>query len=333
MKSYKKFDLINPQSEFFRILRRLPQPCIEGPWIAGGSVWKAMEGLPIECDIDFFFKDEAQLFETKRLINSIPYVNRIVKEKQNRFNTTYDIHIFDRDYEKTVKVQFISFKKWPNPKELLDAFDFTACQFLLDGETIHVGDDSIEHLKTRKIILNRVKKSEMTLHHLQRYLDKGFTISDDQRKLLEDLKGVTNKLIIRNEETGNLEVRENVETDNDWTNYGRDIGFDVGEAQVQYAPYQTLTAPTPEIQLNGQFGQVEYNILTNNTTNQYIGRLDGTLAGNYVNLGVNPNYYTTHTINAPNVNMTEYVYAPNEGLVAEEPQPYRTPYPVVPTNY
>lgn len=311
MKTYKTHDLINPNFEFFKILKKLPALSVDGPWIAGGSIWKSMENIPLECDIDFFFKDENQLNETKRLMNSMPYIHRIIKEKQNRFNTTYDFHIHDGDYDKTVKIQFISFKQWPNPKELLDNFDFTACQFLFDGNEIHTGDDSIEHVKAKKIVLNRVKKPELTLYHLQRYLDKGFTISDDQKKLLEDLKGVANKEIIRNQEIGNLEVAENVNVDVDWTNYdGPNI--EAGPQILDNDDNYFWTTPPINIPMNLENEHVITGTVP--TTNRFNDV--------YANTPINPNFYGRYIGNpAPEV-YTPTIYtnetAPDVNIITED---------------
>ena len=180
MKAYKFNDFVKQDSELFRILRKLPRPDKDGPWISGGSIWKSIEGQSLDCDLDFFFASPQQREVYMRIIRSVPYVNRILSEKTNGFNTTFDFHIYDNGYNKTVPIQYVSFRYGKNIEEILDSFDFTACQFAYDGETLFVGDNAFEHLKERKIVFHKISDAAATSFHLKKYIDKGFTVSREQ---------------------------------------------------------------------------------------------------------------------------------------------------------
>jgi len=157
-------------------------------------VWKAIENIPLDCDIDFFFRDKAQLEEYLRKLKSIPYVYHIVTEKTNKYNTTFGFHIYERDYNKTVTVQFISCRFCDSLEKLLSGFDFTACQFGFNGSHLIVGDTSFDDLKSRTIRFNDVRNTTATAIHLKKYLDRGFKLPPDQAKKLEDLlRALANK--------------------------------------------------------------------------------------------------------------------------------------------
>ena len=185
---------VNQDSELFRVLRFLPRPQEDGPWLAGGSVWKAIENRPITHDLDFFFKTPKQCIEWVRTLNSIPYVHRIVGEKENKFNRTYQFHVHDKGYNKTVSVQCIHFKYWNTLEELLDGFDFTACQFGFDGKRLFTGDTAFDDMRDRVIRFNKVHDSAATIIHLDKYIRCGFKIpASEQQKFDEIVKTMKNR--------------------------------------------------------------------------------------------------------------------------------------------
>jgi len=179
---------VNQDSEFFRILRYLPRPQKDGPWLAGGSVWKAIENQPVEHDLDFFFYNKDQREQWIRTLNSIPYVHHIVGEKSNKYNTTYSFHINEKGYNKTVAIQAISFRYWSGVEELIDGFDFTACQFGFDGRKLFSGDTAFDDLRTRTIRFNKIHDPRATIIHLNKYITKGFKIPPDQQQKFDDIK-------------------------------------------------------------------------------------------------------------------------------------------------
>ena len=186
-------NFINQDSELWRVLKRLPRPEPDGPWLAGGSVWKAIENCPIAHDIDFFFRDAEQLEQHKRVMNSIPYCYHVVGETKNKYNTTYQFHISEGGYNKTIAVQFVSFRFWSRIEELLDGFDFTACQFGFDGERLVIGDTALEDVRSRVIRFNNVRDSVATAIHLKKYLDKGFSILVNELPKFNEIMASLNK--------------------------------------------------------------------------------------------------------------------------------------------
>jgi hypothetical protein len=179
--------LVDDRCEIWRVLKRLPHPEPDGPWLAGGAVWKSIENWPVNHDLDFFFKNKEQLDRWKRLINSIPYCNCVVGEEDKYYNTTYLFHINDKDYNKTIAIQFISFKFWSSLVKVLEEFDFTACQFGYDGENLVAPALSFQDLKDRVIRLNKVEDPLSTALHLKKYLEKGFNVLESEKQKVEKI--------------------------------------------------------------------------------------------------------------------------------------------------
>ena len=187
MKIGEIYNHVNNDSELFRVLKYLPKVGSNGPWLAGGSVWKAIENRSIEYDLDFFFNSPMQFQIWTRMLKSIPYVHHIVNEKKSKYNTSYQFHICDGKYNKTITIQGVSFKYWKNTEDLLDGFDFTACQFAMDGRNLYVGDTSFEDLKARTIRFNKIHDACATKIHLDKYLQEGFKVSGDQQQRYDEM--------------------------------------------------------------------------------------------------------------------------------------------------
>jgi hypothetical protein len=188
MKTHEIHQFINHDSEFFKILKQIPHIDEDGPWVAGGSVWKSIEQIPLTCDVDIFFKSAQQCEQWYRKLLSLPYVHRIVSDaKSNQYNTTLKYHIYDKGYNKTITLQLISFKFFNNIQELLDGFDFTVCQFGFDGRKLYSGDTSFDDLRNREIIFNNVLDNVATGIHLEKYTKIGFKIPESQKQRYEEI--------------------------------------------------------------------------------------------------------------------------------------------------
>jgi len=189
MKTHSFSNYVKNDSELFTVLKRLPKPEAEGPWIAGGSVWKAIEGIPLDCDIDFFFSSPQQFEVYLGMMRGVPYSTKILKESSNGYNTTFDFHIYERGkINKIQKIQFVCAVFCETPLKLIDSFDFTVCQFAFDGKTLYTGNDSFVHLKERKIVFHNIRDIYATTAHLKKYVDRGFNIPSEESEKFEKLK-------------------------------------------------------------------------------------------------------------------------------------------------
>ena len=141
-------------SDLFKILRHLPPMTEEGPWVAGGALWRTINKEPlVNCDIDVFFKSKSQFEEMSRKMNSLPYVNNVISENRGKWNTNYQYHVNEgKKFNKTVDIQFVNTNRYSSIIKLLNSFDFTVCQFGWDGKNIYTGPSSIDDL-TKKLIV------------------------------------------------------------------------------------------------------------------------------------------------------------------------------------
>jgi len=173
-------------SDLFKVLRHFPSLDEGGPWIAGGSLWRAFNKEPlVNCDIDVFFKSKKQFEEMSRKMGSLPYVNNVLIETKKKWNTLYKYHVNDgKSFNKTVDIQFINMAHYSSLAKLLNSFDFTVCQFGWDGKHLLVGQTSINDLSKKQIVFWSISKYKSLMKHLHRYLNNGFTISSDQTKVL-----------------------------------------------------------------------------------------------------------------------------------------------------
>ena len=119
-----------PNSELFKIIKVLPKLSSGGPWIAGGSVWRTVNNEPLDnCDVDVYFSCKSYYEQACRQMNSYPYVNSILSEKKNKWNTIYQVHVNEGKFDKTIDIQFIGMSYHKRLDSLLDSFDFPVCQF------------------------------------------------------------------------------------------------------------------------------------------------------------------------------------------------------------
>jgi hypothetical protein len=126
----------------------------------------------------------------------LPYAHRIVSDpKSNQYNTSLKYHIHYKGYNKTITLQLVSFRFFDNIKALLDGFDFTACQFGFDGQTLYTGDTSLDDLRNREIIFNNVLDNVATGIHIEKYTKIGFKIPASQRQRYDEIMIKTNQYL------------------------------------------------------------------------------------------------------------------------------------------
>ena len=164
-------------SELFRILKCLPKLDRGGPWVAGGSVWRTVNNEELkDCDVDIFFICKEQYEEMCQKMYGYPFVNNVLSEKRTKWNTTYQIHVNEGKYDKTINVQFIGMSYHNRLDKLLNSFDFPVCQFGYDGKDILIGNKSLSDLEKRQLSINRVNHPKTSLKHMLKYLNNGFVL-------------------------------------------------------------------------------------------------------------------------------------------------------------
>lgn len=142
----------------------------KGPWAAGGSVRKVWEDTYWQDgDIDIFCNSYHQFellsnrltsgypkfIRTYQTDNAVTYKNIATPS----LNTGLDLL---HDPERTITVQLIRKKWYTDWVEVIDNFDFSACQFITDGSVIYASDQAVADCRTR-ILRRPLKQYESDL--------------------------------------------------------------------------------------------------------------------------------------------------------------------------
>jgi hypothetical protein len=174
--------------------KALPYPHPEGPWIAGGSLRRLVIGQdPLEADVDYFFKDQAQYDEWVKEMRALPDVRETGKTDHaisfeavvtasTSLSRGKDLDGSENDAEfevqpkiVVVKVQGIHLQYYANIEAVLDSFDFTITQLGYDGQNLVVGDHTLWDLARRRLALHRLTHGVSTVRRLLKYSSQGFT--------------------------------------------------------------------------------------------------------------------------------------------------------------
>lgn len=150
----------------FKLLEVLPAPMPDGPWIAGGAIRRTVMESPLESDVDFFFRDEAQKAKFHEFMIEKGW---LISEKDHA--TTYGI----KSDNATVIVQAVTISFYPNLESVLDSFDFTITQFGYDGKDLVCGPHALWDLSRKRLALHRLTFGVSTVRRLIKYTRQGFT--------------------------------------------------------------------------------------------------------------------------------------------------------------
>ena len=163
MYEFEKKKLLNSLNEDILELLKNEQ-CI----IAGGSITSLFTRNEIN-DIDIYFRSK------ESLINAL----KEIKGQSTIMAFTDKATMFVKDSSEYA-YQFIHFKFFDNPQEIFDTFDFTVCMGAYDfkAEDFIFHPSFLTHNSQRLLKVNdKTAYPIMTALRVQKYLDKGYTIS------------------------------------------------------------------------------------------------------------------------------------------------------------
>lgn len=140
----------------------------KGAWLGGGALRRTLIGANLDSDFDYFFKsvDHFNTWES-----NLP--KTLKKTRETVHHSQYE-GILDGDVSPTI-IQAIKFKYYQNAYEVLDSFDYTITQFLLDGDKLVTTPESLWDLGNRKLALHRVTYPVATMRRMLKYSNQGFT--------------------------------------------------------------------------------------------------------------------------------------------------------------
>jgi len=150
----------------------LPPLSENGPWIAGGSLFRTKLGLPISTDIDIFFKNDQQMQEYKSKLRS-KYEGKkfeFVTDSNSKYAHNIFIKYMGRDY----KIQLITTNYYDSACKLLDNFDLNICQIAYDGHSLYVAEGVMESIDNRQMSINTVNNASYVMLRCMKYAKLGF---------------------------------------------------------------------------------------------------------------------------------------------------------------
>lgn len=152
-------------SELHRVLSALPS---EGAWIAGGAIRRTLIKQSLDSDFDFFFssKNALDLWEM-----ALPKTLVLVRETAHHKHWRGPLDGSDIP----VDIQAIRFQFYDTPDAVIDSFDYTITQFVLDGEDLITSPQALWDLGRKKLAIHRVTYPVATMRRMLKYANQGFT--------------------------------------------------------------------------------------------------------------------------------------------------------------
>lgn len=153
-------------------IAKLPSNC----WLAGGAIADLLNNK-IPKDYDLFFANKSDLMVTHQFL-----IEKFEVTLINKTDNRIKLKISDV-LEDSIIVELI-FKYFPNPLETIKSFDFTACCFAYQNQTIYYHEDAVKDTEKQEIYLNTCDYPIDTLRRTYRYVEKGFTITNEAQAML-----------------------------------------------------------------------------------------------------------------------------------------------------
>lgn len=139
--------------------------CIEinkGAWIAGGAVRNMVSGKKHDSDYDLFFKSEMARNEQLETLSKAGFIQ--VRSGAN----------FRELRRENLIVQAISFEYHPTLESLFEKFDFTICQFAIEGDFVVTTPEAMTDLAAMRLVCHKITFPVATIRRLLKYQNKGF---------------------------------------------------------------------------------------------------------------------------------------------------------------
>jgi hypothetical protein len=177
-----KLPLLNGQ--FRRWISAVTDLSLErGPWVAGGSVRKMLQGKSWwDGDVDVWHTGTAQ----HRLVCDRLTASGAMEIRRTSNASTWELplhewrprhgwqRIFGRKHSsRMVKIQVIE-QPYDTISQLFDRFDFTICRFATDGVTIATTKPSLKHCAENQLVYDDTGVNKLRLYLVKKYLSYGF---------------------------------------------------------------------------------------------------------------------------------------------------------------
>jgi hypothetical protein len=141
----------------------------EGVLLAGGAIRDALNGNTEIADYDLFFSNSLEAQRTALFLEDDLGFECVFKCPLGELTT------FKKD---GMKIQLITKFFYGSMEEVIDNFDITACRHVTDGKRIFTQYSSVRDTFDKKINLHRIDFPNATMKRIQKYIQKGFTLTN-----------------------------------------------------------------------------------------------------------------------------------------------------------
>jgi hypothetical protein len=171
------------ETELAQVCARLPKlPYPIRMWIAGGAVRRSLMLERLTTDIDLFFSS-GEAFETFKIMAAeIPGI-RITAKRAHVLQFELPLPAAD-GFKRLYVLQAVCREFYGSTLQLLEDFDFTICQFVLDGSYLVATEQGWEDAKAHILRIANPHTPVSTIRRIIKYHDQGFRIDDDSIKKL-----------------------------------------------------------------------------------------------------------------------------------------------------
>lgn len=141
---------------------------IDGPWLCGGSLRRAISNQDFKgADFDVFFKDADQFgFAIQMLENQ-----NFNKIKDEPHAVTYKK--VTKDFKEVI-VQLIRMNYYNCIEEAICDFDYTVAMTGYDGTNIYVGPYTLYDIARKRLVVNKITYPVAALRRLLKYNNQGY---------------------------------------------------------------------------------------------------------------------------------------------------------------
>lgn len=136
--------------------------------LAGGALRCLVDPNEEIVDYDLFFKNTTDLVDTRNELEAFGF-RKVFECPQGELYTYV---------RKSMKVQLIVKRYYKDVKDLLDSFDFTACQIAIFEGNLYIAREAIRDIKRKRLNLNTIEYPVATLNRIQKYIKKGYTVNE-----------------------------------------------------------------------------------------------------------------------------------------------------------
>jgi hypothetical protein len=130
-----------------------------------GDVYKRQ---PLDSDFDFFFRDADHLAAWEK---GLPNTLSLVRETEHHKHWKGTVE----GSSLPIDIQAIRFRFYDSPAAVIDSFDYTITQFVLDGGMLITTPYALWDLGRKRLAIHRITYPVATMRRMLKYTKQGFT--------------------------------------------------------------------------------------------------------------------------------------------------------------